>query len=144
MSLVDSSSDDPTLSRQSFRNNQEGDILLTKNQVNAAVFAFNPRGTISDPGQVYSIKTHFTGGSPSNATPNQTPLVANGGTSFYTLQNITYGASNTPVDGDILLKGKEVGKSGSWGWVYANYYTCLLYTSPSPRDRTRSRMPSSA
>ena len=25
-----------------------------------------------------------------------------------------------------------------------SYYTCLLYTSPSPRDRTRSRMPSSA
>ena len=24
------------------------------------------------------------------------------------------------------------------------YYVCLLYTSPSPRDRTRSRMPSSA
>ena len=24
------------------------------------------------------------------------------------------------------------------------YQTCLLYTSPSPRDRTRSRMPSSA
>ena len=27
-------------------------------------------------------------------------------------------------------------------WGYAN--VCLLYTSPSPRDRTRSRMPSSA
>ena len=26
----------------------------------------------------------------------------------------------------------------------AKRYTCLLYTSPSPRDRTRSRMPSSA
>ena len=26
------------------------------------------------------------------------------------------------------------------GWCYV----CLLYTSPSPRDRTRSRMPSSA
>ena len=25
-----------------------------------------------------------------------------------------------------------------------DYYGCLLYTSPSPRDRTRSRMPSSA
>ena len=25
-----------------------------------------------------------------------------------------------------------------------NYSACLLYTSPSPRDRTRSRMPSSA
>ena len=26
----------------------------------------------------------------------------------------------------------------------AHFYNCLLYTSPSPRDRTRSRMPSSA
>ena len=26
----------------------------------------------------------------------------------------------------------------------AALYDCLLYTSPSPRDRTRSRMPSSA
>ena len=26
----------------------------------------------------------------------------------------------------------------------ARYKDCLLYTSPSPRDRTRSRMPSSA
>ena len=24
------------------------------------------------------------------------------------------------------------------------YFTCLLYTSPSPRDRQKSRMPSSA
>ena len=28
--------------------------------------------------------------------------------------------------------------------VDKNLYLCLLYTSPSPRDRTRSRMPSSA
>ena len=27
---------------------------------------------------------------------------------------------------------------------FAIYDLCLLYTSPSPRDRTRSRMPSSA
>ena len=27
---------------------------------------------------------------------------------------------------------------------YVLYQICLLYTSPSPRDRTRSRMPSSA
>jgi len=27
---------------------------------------------------------------------------------------------------------------------YGETYICLLYTSPSPRDRTRSRMPSSA
>ena len=28
--------------------------------------------------------------------------------------------------------------------VYADYQGCLLYTSPSPRDRQKSRMPSSA
>src|SRR5665811_2070233 len=28
--------------------------------------------------------------------------------------------------------------------VHDFFYHCLLYTSPSPRDRTRSRMPSSA
>ena len=36
------------------------------------------------------------------------------------------------ANGGILLKAE------------ANPYICLLYTSPSPRDRTRSRMPSSA
>ena len=33
-----------------------------------------------------------------------------------------------------------VDKAAPEGW----YESCLLYTSPSPRDRTRSRMPSSA
>ena len=38
-------------------------------------------------------------------------------------------------------------KSKTWekiGFVNGNGNSCLLYTSPSPRDRTRSRMPSSA
>ena len=30
------------------------------------------------------------------------------------------------------------------GWVVGHSYICLLYTSPSPRDATLSRMPSSA
>ena len=30
------------------------------------------------------------------------------------------------------------------GIMILHMVTCLLYTSPSPRDRTRSRMPSSA
>ena len=30
------------------------------------------------------------------------------------------------------------------GRFLAQFYTCLLYTSPSPRDRQKSRMPSSA
>ena len=31
-----------------------------------------------------------------------------------------------------------------WGRVKAMIWTCLLYTSPSPRDQRGSRMPSSA
>ena len=37
------------------------------------------------------------------------------------------------------MVGKVMGKG-----IFRSLYTCLLYTSPSPRDRTRSRMPSSA
>ena len=48
----------------------------------------------------------------------------------------------------IALAGVGVGM----GTIFGNYLSaairnpsaCLLYTSPSPRDRTRSRMPSSA
>ena len=35
-----------------------------------------------------------------------------------------------------------LGNNGEDDWRWHMY--CLLYTSPSPRDRTRSRMPSSA
>ena len=47
-----------------------------------------------------------------------------------------------PAHSDTI--GKVV---GPFGWEVTENtvsYTCLLYTSPSPRDRTRSRMPSSA
>ena len=35
-------------------------------------------------------------------------------------------------------------EQGGWVCVIDNNYFCLLYTSPSPRDATLSRMPSSA
>ena len=40
----------------------------------------------------------------------------------------------------------ELKSSNNHGVVWANQFdnTCLLYTSPSPRDATLSRMPSSA
>ena len=49
------------------------------------------------------------------------------------------------VPGEFLTLGEgishECPNHFEWnGW----FYYCLLYTSPSPRDRTRSRMPSSA
>ena len=36
------------------------------------------------------------------------------------------------------------GDNGPWMILACSFSGCLLYTSPSPRDRTRSRMPSSA
>ena len=38
----------------------------------------------------------------------------------------------------VLVERKELTSGSTW------HAACLLYTSPSPRDRTRSRMPSSA
>ena len=46
-----------------------------------------------------------------------------------------------------IRNGKKVSKERNLfpGYVYIEAaLVCLLYTSPSPRDRTRSRMPSSA
>eukprot|EP00656_Telonema_subtile_P047078 TRINITY_DN5387_c0_g1_i6.p1 TRINITY_DN5387_c0_g1~~TRINITY_DN5387_c0_g1_i6.p1 ORF type:complete len:806 (+),score=133.13 TRINITY_DN5387_c0_g1_i6:207-2624(+) len=42
------------------------------------------------------------------------------------------------TNGMLLYDNREAGEVSVW------FDTCLLYTSPSPRDRTRSRMPSSA
>ena len=48
----------------------------------------------------------------------------------------------------ITLASPEKIKSWTYGEIKKpetiNYRTCLLYTSPSPRDREKSRMPSSA
>jgi len=52
----------------------------------------------------------------------------------------------------VFLKALQSISSFKWkgvafsAWLFriAHNQVCLLYTSPSPRDRTRSRMPSSA
>ena len=54
-----------------------------------------------------------------------------------------YGESHILHDVNLTVQPGEVvtllGRNGA-----GRTTTCLLYTSPSPRDRTRSRMPSSA
>ena len=44
----------------------------------------------------------------------------------------------------IKIMRKNLKPSAFRLWRKRVHNTCLLYTSPSPRDRTRSRMPSSA
>ena len=46
---------------------------------------------------------------------------------------------------ECFFRKLDVSSDDNWAqFVKATVETCLLYTSPSPRDRTRSRMPSSA
>ena len=51
-----------------------------------------------------------------------------------------YGKSRTTF---IKVNNLPV-RNGNWNYYDEFGKLCLLYTSPSPRDRTRSRMPSSA
>ena len=46
--------------------------------------------------------------------------------------------------GQIKIPEDAAGKTMQIAAWYNESYTCLLYTSPSPRDRSLSRMPSSA
>ena len=79
-------------------------------------------------------------------------------------QDASFDINRFQVDGNTILPAEKVqelvapyvGKGKVYGDVQKSlealeneyrrlgYGTCLLYTSPSPRDRTRSRMPSSA
>ena len=55
--------------------------------------------------------------------------------------NVTvFGSARIESSDPLYFKAYELGKELS----NAGYNVCLLYTSPIPRDRTRSRMPSSA
>ena len=68
------------------------------------------------------------GPTPTNVTPNQSSLYSAGlgGTALASKQNVKYGSSGSfvlPQDGDVLLKGGSVERSGSLGWIYANYFT---------------------
>ena len=48
------------------------------------------------------------------------------------------------ITGDNPVTGSGTITLGTTGGSTGQYLDCLLYTSPSPRDRQKSRMPSSA
>ena len=63
--------------------------------------------------------------------------------SEYLIATVWRVGGDVPIEVQLALPGESIlvetlQPYGSW------YASCLLYTSPSPRDRTRSRMPSSA
>ena len=61
-------------------------------------------------------------------------LIQKGETHFKDLRQLTFSGEN--AEAYFSADGKKL--------IFQSHDGCLLYTSPSPRDRTRSRMPSSA
>ena len=55
-----------------------------------------------------------------------------------------YAEAFKTLDYEGLKKDLHALMTDSQDWWPADYGHCLLYTSPSPRDREKSRMPSSA
>ena len=72
------------------------------------------------------------------------PLDSSGKLDFFAHLNSEF--ENTPPgeNGYHATKDSLVAQHGLSGYKDANLFICLLYTSPSPRDATLSRMPSSA
>ena len=65
------------------------------------------------------------------------------------IQNLGGVTTTGQVSGSILAFNQSTGNYEIANFtgdsnMFVTYDSCLLYTSPSPRDRTRSRMPSSA
>src|SRR5665811_1649539 len=77
------------------------------------------------------------------------PLVAEEVVAMYVADTLKAVTGVVKMHGSAWEEFSEKVHSGSGfpsgkGIVIRNQEPCLLYTSPSPRDRTRSRMPSSA
>ena len=71
-----------------------------------------------------------------NIVAKKLQISSDTGKGYRALANVSeYGGQEVPHLHFHLFGGEKVGKMVE---------CCLLYTSPSPRDRTRSRMPSSA
>ena len=108
-------------------------------------FAYSPRQTLYWDQPLTLIRV-----SADNNDDFQEEFISTGSVSIddTVVENDTYTAyaSGVTIAADTLgangMDPRTIQYDGSAGGTRT--VTCLLYTSPSPRDRTRSRMPSSA
>ena len=63
---------------------------------------------------------------------------------FMTKDPFKYPGTSVEVSSGGLANQESMLGKGNWDIFSASLRHCLLYTSPSPRDRQKSRMPSSA
>ena len=111
----------PLIKEIDYRGGTEVGLTNLKDKVKEKKLTINP-DTVYDPESARKIKNLIV--DQAGEKGFRSPVVD------ITLEPMAGGAAR------LVFDVKEGGK--------AKIYTCLLYTSPSPRDRTRSRMPSSA
>jgi len=113
----------------------------------------NPKAHITNPRGRYSIHLHQTGATNGTNLAQVTGNVIRGNPGWGITQHDAHANISDNVVYDVTGAGivSEIGnETGFWDnnlvvdIKQGHNYDCLLYTSPSPRDRTRSRMPSSA
>ena len=104
-------------------------------------------GTVTaNPNKTSKHETNSLSGMTGNPAENTSAVVA--GSSVVApligARGIPGAALQWPVDDPELSVKASTPLTWIMPMVYGRGSACLLYTSPSPRDRTRSRMPSSA
>eukprot|EP00828_Plagiopyla_frontata_P036753 TRINITY_DN48444_c0_g1_i1.p2 TRINITY_DN48444_c0_g1~~TRINITY_DN48444_c0_g1_i1.p2 ORF type:complete len:241 (-),score=66.18 TRINITY_DN48444_c0_g1_i1:53-775(-) len=98
---------------------------------------FSPSGEI-----IYSTDTHETG--TINTRPYFTQQVARGVPVTRLIRRGTPTLEDRVLTVDVVETYVPFMAGARFLGAFEMYYDCLLYTSPSPRDRQKSRMPSSA
>ena len=110
-------------------------------------YTLSQESTVVPAGLRYSMKVAAT----ASTTPYISQVIETANAIAFAGQTITLSAylSGSVATGITYNVGWSTAvdnpNSGSWTYLAGvTGTTCLLYTSPSPRDRQKSRMPSSA
>ena len=119
------------LTNGAFINNSAPTIDTVAGTANAGTFTFAYQSGAS------STTGFVTDGSGTGGTVSLTATEVSKNNKQITSAFLVVGSSAGYVAGDTLTISSAVLNSAGFG-------ICLLYTSPSPRDRQKSRMPSSA
>ena len=123
-----------------------GSVLDFGSDTDGTSLALSPDGATTNPVVHTSIGSGTvlaTPGSPNVASGVATPTLS--------IDDVTVNESDGTADFTVTLSGSataavtvDYATADGTATAGADYTACLLYTSPSPRDATLSRMPSSA